>query len=389
MSNGTGGRAGQLASDDIRTLARLLAAQAVESPIGVARYFELLVRTAPLTQGFRLEVIGTFTGNAPFDARRLIDWSQSKGTNPHPDERSWTTTGTLLRVLLEGGTLGLEDVATVSGLIELRGLCLGPEDRTRFRATYGVPARPTESGDGRDIGPEIDWQGPTDRVQLQGWFGPTPSDFTLAFLQSAVRRARAVCKVNLPTQRRTGTGVLVAPSLVLTNHHVVFGEQGDEQQIDALSRECVVAFEGLAGTGGDAGVTGPLDGGGGIVARDRALDYALLRLSAAVARTPGLEAAPLAGRRPVAKDGINLLHHPGGEAMRVSTTDAGVTSVLDGPGFLQYVTRSAPGSSGAPCFDDDWHVVALHHAERTKSFGSVGEGILIDRIREQIQSHLA
>jgi hypothetical protein len=389
VTNGGAAPARQLAHDDVRKVTQLLAAQAADAPVGVRQYFDLLVRQAPFTQGFRLEVIGTFLGNAPYDARRLVDWAQSKGTNPHPDERAWTTLGSLLRTILEAGTLGLENVALVTGLIEAYGLCADPGQRARFRAAYGVPQRSPAAGGAPDLGPEIDWQGPTDRIELQGWFGPTPTDFTLAFLQQAVRRARAVCKVSFPAERRSGTGVLVARDLVLTNHHVVFGELGDEQTADALSRECVVAFEGLAGTGGEATVSGPLDQRAApIVARSRALDYALLRLSAAVASAPGLEVAPLADRRPVARDGINLLHHPGGEAMRISTTDAGVTSILDGPGFLQYVTRSAPGSSGAPCFDDDWNVAAIHHAERTRPFGSVGEGILIDRIRDEIRQHL-
>jgi S1-C subfamily serine protease len=388
MTNGTGGRTGKLSFEDARTLERLLATQAVNSPVGVARYFDQLVRGARLTQAFQFDLIGTFTGNAPYDARRLIDWAQAKGTNPHPEERSWTTLGTLLRTLLEAGTLGLEDVATVSGLIELRGLYRDAAARARFCATYGIPDRPPAASAGA-IGPDIDWQGPTDRVELQGFFGPTPTDFTLAFLQGAVRRARSVCKISFPVQGRTGTGVLVAPDLVLTNHHVVFGEEGDEQAIEALGRECVVAFEGLGGTGGDATASGSLDQQSrAIVARDRALDFALLRLSAALASAPGLEPAPLADKRPLEKDGLNLLHHPAGAAMRVSTTDAGVTRVLDGPGYLQYVTRSAPGSSGAPCFDDDWQVIALHHAERMKPFGSVGEGILMDRIRTEIRNHL-
>jgi hypothetical protein len=391
MTNGTRGRTGKLSFEDARSLERLLTTQAVNSPVGVARYFDQLIRGARLTQAFQFDLIGTFTGNAPYDARRLIDWAQSKGTNPHPEERSWTTIGTLLRTLLEAGTLGLEDVATVSGLIELRGLYRDAAARARFCATYGIPDRPpaAPAGAAQAVGPDIDWQGPTDRVELQGFFGPTPTDFTLTFLQGAVRRARAVCKISFPVQGRTGTGVLVAPGLVLTNHHVVFGEEGDEQAIEALGRECVVAFEGLGGTGGDATASGALDQQSpAIVARDRALDFALLRLSAALASAPGLEPAPLADTRPIEKDGLNLLHHPAGAAMRVSTTDAGVTRVLEGPGYLQYVTRSAPGSSGAPCFDDDWHVIALHHAERMKPFGSVGEGILMDRIKTEIRNYL-
>jgi V8-like Glu-specific endopeptidase len=30
--------------------------------------------------------------------------------------------------------------------------------------------------------------------------------------------------------------------------------------------------------------------------------------------------------------------------------------------LVQYLTDTLPGSSGAPVFDSDWHVVALHHS---------------------------
>ncbi|HJU74141.1 MAG TPA: serine protease [Gemmatimonadaceae bacterium] len=370
-----------------RRLTQFLADQATTSPIGVTRYFEDLVRRTPMPKGFKQQRIGTFTGQAPFDARALLEYAETLGTNP--EERSWTTLGSMLRTILESNAIGLEDMALIASIIESHALCAEGPDRTAFRNTYGVPSRTSDGQD--DLGPDIDWQGPSDTVELQSWLRPDPVDLTLEFLQLAVKRARSVCRVEFSKTVRVGSGVLIAPTLVLTNHHVVFGKQGDETTADALARECVVSFSGLGGTGADAARTdGPLNlADTPIVARSRPLDYALLRITDTLGATPGLEPAPLAESRPVEKDGVNLLHHPKGGPMRLSMCDAGVTSILDGPGYVQYIARSAGGSSGGPCFDDAWNVAALHHAERSKPFGRVAEGILIERIRAEIAPHLA
>ena len=55
---------------------------------------------------------------------------------------------------------------------------------------------------------------------------------------------------------------------------------------------------------------------------------------------------------------------------------------------LHYITDTARGSSDAPVFNDDWQVIALHHAYggmRRDTYGNnrqVNQGILINAIRE-------
>jgi endonuclease G len=70
--------------------------------------------------------------------------------------------------------------------------------------------------------------------------------------------------------------------------------------------------------------------------------------------------------------------------MSLAVNRNGVSSVDAQRGLVQYVTRTAGGSSGSPCFDDDWKVVALHHAERSRPFGSVREGILVSSIAREL-----
>ena len=65
-----------------------------------------------------------------------------------------------------------------------------------------------------------------------------------------------------------------------------------------------------------------------------------------------------------------------------------MTGTYQEKGLIQYVTTAAGGSSGSPCFSDDWKVVALHHAQQARAFGSIREGILMGPILERIQQYL-
>jgi hypothetical protein len=71
--------------------------------------------------------------------------------------------------------------------------------------------------------------------------------------------------------------------------------------------------------------------------------------------------------------------------MMLAISGSGVTGAYPDRGYLQYVSRTAPGSSGGPCFDDDWNIVAVHHAVRSKAFGVIGEGILMASIYDAIK----
>ena len=75
--------------------------------------------------------------------------------------------------------------------------------------------------------------------------------------------------------------------------------------------------------------------------------------------------------------------------MKLSVSANGVTGILTEQGCVQYVTTARAGSSGAPCFNDEWKLIALHHAERALLFGAVREGILMGAIYEKIKGSLA
>jgi V8-like Glu-specific endopeptidase len=101
-----------------------------------------------------------------------------------------------------------------------------------------------------------------------------------------------------------------------------------------------------------------------------------------------IKPAPFTTQMPHKGMALNILQHPEGKKMQLALGSNGVVSVFSERGLVQYITRAEGGSSGAPCFTDDWQVIALHHAERSKAFGVVREGIIFEAIHKQIAAFL-
>jgi len=59
-------------------------------------------------------------------------------------------------------------------------------------------------------------------------------------------------------------------------------------------------------------------------------------------------------------DHVTIIQHPMGGPKQICLTDNKVINIFDGK--LQYTTDTMPGSSGSPVFNDQWRVVAIHHA---------------------------
>ena len=173
--------------------------------------------------------------------------------------------------------------------------------------------------------------------------------------------ARSVAKLSFPEAGKlaTCTGFMVAPSLLLTNHHCVntmdtcfgtvamFGYQRDANGHVMPTKQ----YDCLA-----------------IVEASKPLDYALLQMdgSPGAADAWGVvtfnPAASLAAGEP-----LYLLQHPAGEPKRVALDDCNV-STLKAPGSVPAVESdfghkcdTESGSSGSPLFDMSHRVVGLHH----------------------------
>jgi V8-like Glu-specific endopeptidase len=220
-----------------------------------------------------------------------------------------------------------------------------------------------------------------------------PTLVLVDWLAVGLERAKAVGRVNLPSGY--GTGFLVRGrngDLLLTNHHVLDSA--------GMARTSTVTFnfeEKLRGgvsladewklepnrfwtspvTGGDdwttVGVQPRIDNGKTIRATDL---YGALDISPTPVKI---------------NDRVNIIQHPGGLAKKISCVSNVVAWVGKAEGRIQYLTDTQPGSSGAPVFNNDWKVVALHHSGGSLLAGSNtttrylrNEGIDIQRIYDQL-----
>ncbi|MFC3346521.1 trypsin-like serine peptidase [Streptomyces echinoruber] len=187
--------------------------------------------------------------------------------------------------------------------------------------------------------------------ELQAW----------SFLPRGARAARTVARISVRENGRElplGTGFLVSPRLLMTNHHVLTDARA--------ARQCFVEF--------DAQVTIDntpqpparleLDPDGFFVA-DEGLDYALVLVAPGPdGRPPGetfgwnrLSAQP---GKLVIGEPVNVIGHPMGRLKEIAVRDNVLQVRLDD--FLHYRTDTEPGNSGSPVYNDQWEVVALHHS---------------------------
>jgi len=83
------------------------------------------------------------------------------------------------------------------------------------------------------------------------------------------------------------------------------------------------------------------------------------------------------------------LQHPEGRTLQITFSNNGITGVYERDGLIQYVSHTSVGSSGSPCFNDQWELVAVHHAQVPATFGVKCEGILFQRIYQDISDILS
>ena len=187
----------------------------------------------------------------------------------------------------------------------------------------------------------------------------------IVFLEIAFAVARTVVRVrvNGPSGILAGfgTGFMVSPRLMLTNHHVLKNAE--------IARVSVAefGFETRLGEGAARpGIPFRLEPNRFYMA-EPALDFALVAV--APVSLDGSKAVKEFGfNRLIDNDTdlitkgqfSNIIQHPSGQPKQLAFRQNEV--IAKPTDFLHYRTDTAPGSSGAPVFNDQWQVVALHRA---------------------------
>lgn len=237
---------------------------------------------------------------------------------------------------------------------------------------------------------------PYDDIQLESFLQPRLSYETdVGPLRQGLQLADAVCKVSFTDRATIGTGVLIAHDLVLTNYHVLSEPVVERSRLVELAKTALFEFgfvseEHYPPVSPDTFAIAATDP---VVACSPTaqLDYALLRVEPKIKGAGYIKPVPIHSTQPLiaANDGLNILQHPQGCVMQVSLSASGVVQADVNRGRVWYVNRTKGGSSGSPCFNSKWEMVALHHASMSRSFGSIREGILLSSILAEISRFLA
>jgi endonuclease I/V8-like Glu-specific endopeptidase len=189
-----------------------------------------------------------------------------------------------------------------------------------------------------------------------------PDFLGVAFLERGLAMSRFVGRVNLrDAAGRTlgfGTGFMVSPRLLLTNHHVLPDAEAartsriefDYQQDGAGRLLPIVPFALLPDQ---------------FYLADQALDYALVAVAERSDDGAGIGAygwSRLIGSegKILLGESMNLIQHPGGQAKQIVLRANELVDLFGD--FAHYVSDTEPGSSGSPVYNDQWEVVALHHS---------------------------
>ena len=184
------------------------------------------------------------------------------------------------------------------------------------------------------------------------------------FLELAIAVARGVGRVRVAGG--FGTGFLVGPGLMMTNHHVI-GTVADASQSslqldyqDNASGE-IQPVQSFRFNPGICFVT------------DTELDVTIVGVqpvsdkNRAIDSYPWVQLIPDAGKAEVG-DPINIIQHPRGGLKQIAFRENKILALSNSePRFLFYSTDTQPGSSGSPCFNDQWELIALHHSGVAKT----------------------
>ncbi len=215
------------------------------------------------------------------------------------------------------------------------------------------------------------------------------SDDTLSvrYLSGGVQAARSVFKLLVhrhfegepefttgDTPRLVnGTGWMIGPGLMVTNHHVVNARmRGFVVEADATEADFKLQSENIQILYDYHQVDNPshiiITGAAALVAANKDLDFAILRLPDGSPERPPLKLRMKLLRKTLAQalgTRVNVLQHPNGNPMRIGFRDNFVT--IGDTDLLGYLTDTSSGSSGSPVCDDGWNVAALHAGSQSVS----------------------
>lgn len=206
------------------------------------------------------------------------------------------------------------------------------------------------------------------------------------WLQRAARIEGQVCLIVIDG-RGVGTGALVGPDLVLTNHHVLADIISNPTHRDTV--QCRFDFKVVDGAtalqGTDVGLADNwlVDDSPGTenekngnpeqpLPKPDQLDYALVRLARAIGMDrllPDRNDGPVRGWIELSAreqffephTSLYIVQHPQSRPLKLAIDTDAVITANENNTRVRYSTNTDLGSSGAPVLNERWELVAMHH----------------------------
>ena len=254
------------------------------------------------------------------------------------------------------------------------------------------------------IGP----RGLPDPAQLESIIRQTNALLNVAQFRSRLGEIEGrVCRVDLQGDGE-GTGFLVGPGAVLTNYHVIESVVKQEHTL----REFTCRFDFKVredGTSVNKGTVYKVAELGSYSPYDPAdlktdarqpdaenLDYALLLLEGEPGQDPvgGKATGDPRGWETIEENPYDfapnsplfIVQHPDKKPMKLALDTGAVIGVNGNRTRVEYRTNTEPGSSGSPCYNQNWNLVALHHSGDPNWVPTWNEGIPINLVLDHLKT---
>jgi endonuclease G len=223
-----------------------------------------------------------------------------------------------------------------------------------------------------------------DKFALERIIG-TRDILQITFLQQALAAARPVCRLRvrseIPGPPGFGTGFLVAPGVLLTNHHVLDSDETANLSLAEFDAELDLNYVHRSPR-----VFNLLPAKLFVTDADHDFTFVAVN-SIAHDGTPLSDFRWLTLLRESGKavngEWATIIQHPGGESKQIVIRDNRIVVLPQhysdsiGPAFVHYMSDTEPGSSGSPVLNDQLDVIALHH-KAVPEYDALGRPLAFD-----------
>jgi V8-like Glu-specific endopeptidase len=174
------------------------------------------------------------------------------------------------------------------------------------------------------------------------------------FLEQGSKAAKSVCKIRVKNkyskEYEVGTGFIIKDNILVTNHHVISNIE------EANSSEFIFNFE-LSIKGNPLEKKIYYADSETLFKTDKHSDLTIIKIKDNPNKL--FNFISFSDLEIKVGDFVNIIQHPDGDYKKIALYHNIV--VFKDNDIIQYLTDTNYGSSGAPVFDSDWKVIAIHH----------------------------